>query len=49
MVSHETYGVGRVTDVSGYGAMRKIKIRFGAGGERTFVAGKAKLVIVQNV
>jgi DNA helicase-2/ATP-dependent DNA helicase PcrA len=48
MVRHETYGVGRITDVSGYGAMRKIKIRFGAGGERTFVASKAKLVIVQN-
>jgi hypothetical protein len=28
--------------------MRKIKIRFKAGGERTFVADKARLVIVRN-
>lgn len=48
MVSHATYGVGRVTDVSGYGAMRKIKVRFSAHGEKTFVAEKAKLAIVQK-
>ena len=49
MVRHESYGVGRITAVFGYGAMRKLRIRFGAGGERTFIAAKAKLVIVQNV
>lgn len=46
MVRHDTYGVGRVTDVSGYGAMRKIKVRFSSHGEKTFVAEKAKLAIV---
>jgi DNA helicase-2/ATP-dependent DNA helicase PcrA len=47
LVRHETYGMGRITEVSGYGALRKVKIRFGAHGERTFVASKAKLEIVR--
>jgi hypothetical protein len=32
--------------VSGYGVMRKIKVRFSSHGEKTFVADKAKFVIV---
>ena len=28
LVDHETYGRGRITEVSGHGAMRKLKIRF---------------------
>ncbi|HZU38093.1 MAG TPA: ATP-dependent DNA helicase, partial [Gemmataceae bacterium] len=47
MVRHERYGPGRVTEVSGYGAMRKIKVRFSSAGERTFLAEKAKLAIVR--
>jgi DNA helicase II / ATP-dependent DNA helicase PcrA len=35
-----------VTDVSGYGALRKLKIRFAVGGERTFIADKVKLKAV---
>jgi DNA helicase-2/ATP-dependent DNA helicase PcrA len=46
LVRHEIYGQGRVTSVSGYGVMRKVKIRFSAHGEKTFVAEKAKLAIV---
>jgi DNA helicase-2/ATP-dependent DNA helicase PcrA len=46
LVRHDTYGQGRVTEVSGYGALRKVKVRFAAHGERTFVAEKAKLAIV---
>lgn len=46
-VRHENYGPGRVTDVSGYGALRKVKVRFAAHGERTFIADKARLAIVQ--
>src|SRR5262249_37564822 len=46
IVSHATYGAGRVTQVTGYGAMRKVKIRFSAHGERTFFVAKAKLTIV---
>jgi DNA helicase-2/ATP-dependent DNA helicase PcrA len=46
LVKHDQYGQGRVTQVSGYGVMCKIKVRFSAHGERTFVAQKAKLAIV---
>lgn len=46
-VMHEVYGAGRVTLVSGHGALRKVKVRF-SSGERTFIADKAKLVIVQS-
>ena len=47
LVQHDVYGTGRITDVSGQGALRKLKIRFSAG-ERTFLAAKAKLAIVQK-
>ncbi|HEV3442989.1 MAG TPA: UvrD-helicase domain-containing protein [Gemmataceae bacterium] len=48
IVRHDNYGQGRVTEVSGYGALRKIKVRFSAAGERTFLADKAKLMVVQK-
>jgi DNA helicase-2/ATP-dependent DNA helicase PcrA len=48
LVRHGTYGQGRVTEVSGYGSMRKIKVRFSSHGEKTFVAEKAKLAIVRR-
>ncbi|HJT79419.1 MAG TPA: UvrD-helicase domain-containing protein [Gemmataceae bacterium] len=48
LVRHETYGMGRITEVSGYGALRKLKIRFTTQGERTFIADKAKLEIVRR-
>jgi DNA helicase-2/ATP-dependent DNA helicase PcrA len=47
LVRHDSYGTGRVTEVSGYGALRRVKIRFSTHGEKTFVADKAKLTIVQ--
>ncbi len=47
LVHHDVYGVGRITDVSGHGVLRKLKIRF-ATGERKFLAAKAKLAIVQK-
>jgi DNA helicase-2/ATP-dependent DNA helicase PcrA len=46
MVRHDNYGVGKVTEVSGYGALRKVKVRFAAHGERAFIADKAKLAVV---
>jgi DNA helicase-2/ATP-dependent DNA helicase PcrA len=46
LVQHEQYGIGTITDVSGYGALRKIKIRFAIGGEKTFIADKVKLKAV---
>jgi DNA helicase-2/ATP-dependent DNA helicase PcrA len=48
LVSHAVYGNGRVTEMSGYGALRKIKVRFSTYGEKTFIAEKAKLAIVQK-
>jgi DNA helicase II / ATP-dependent DNA helicase PcrA len=46
LVKHDNYGLGRVTEVSGYGALRKVKIRFSTHGEKTFVADKARLTVV---
>ena len=47
LVHHDAHGVGRITDVYGQGVMRKLKIRFSTG-ERTFIAAKAKLAVVQK-
>jgi DNA helicase-2/ATP-dependent DNA helicase PcrA len=47
LVEHEKYGRGRVLEVSGHGSMRKLKIRF-PGGERSFIADKAKLTVVKK-
>ncbi|MBY0522109.1 MAG: ATP-binding domain-containing protein [Gemmataceae bacterium] len=47
-VRHDTYGLGRVTEIGGYGALRKVKIRFATHGEKTFIADKVKLTIVQG-
>ncbi|OWK35056.1 ATP-dependent helicase [Fimbriiglobus ruber] len=48
VVQHEEYGIGQITDVSGFGALRKLKIRFAGAGEKTFVADKVKLKVVQR-
>jgi len=46
VVQHESYGLGQILDVSGYGALRRVKIRFITFGEKTFVADKVKLKVV---
>jgi DNA helicase-2/ATP-dependent DNA helicase PcrA len=48
LVRHATYGTGRITEVSGYGAMRKVKIRFQTAGERAFIADKVTLEIIRK-
>jgi DNA helicase-2/ATP-dependent DNA helicase PcrA len=48
MVKHAQYGLGRVTELSGYGKSQKIKVKFNQAGERTFVAEKAALAVVQK-
>lgn len=45
VVQHEQYGIGQISDVSGIGALKRVKIRFPAAGEKTFVADKVKLKI----
>lgn len=46
LVQHEHYGLGTISDVSGFGALRKVKIRFAQAGEKTFVADKVTLKVV---
>jgi DNA helicase-2/ATP-dependent DNA helicase PcrA len=48
LVRHETYGIGKITEVSGLGATRKVKIRFPSHGDKTFIAEKAKLAVVRR-
>lgn len=48
VVEHGQYGHGKVTSVSGNGALKRVKVRFGGAGERTFVAKMAKLTIVNK-
>ncbi|HUR53465.1 MAG TPA: UvrD-helicase domain-containing protein [Gemmataceae bacterium] len=46
VVQHEEYGIGTITDVSGFGALRRVKIRFPSVGEKPFVADKVKLRVI---
>jgi DNA helicase-2/ATP-dependent DNA helicase PcrA len=48
LVKHDMYGVGRITSVSGFGALRRLKVRFSAHGEKTFIADRVKLEIVRK-
>lgn len=48
VVQHGQYGIGQIIDVSGYGSLRKVRIRFAAAGEKTFVADKVQLRVVQR-
>ena len=46
LVRHEQYGLGKITEVRGSGILRRVRVRFSAAGERTFVADKVKLAIL---
>ena len=48
VVQHEQYGIGQVLDVSGYGALRKIRVRFASAGDKTFVLDKVRLTPIQR-
>lgn len=48
IVQHEHYGIGQISDVSGFGALKRIKIKFPQFGEKTFVADKVKLKVVSK-
>ncbi|MBX9679732.1 MAG: UvrD-helicase domain-containing protein [Gemmataceae bacterium] len=48
LVQHDSYGLGQIMEISGAGALRKIKIRFNQAGMRTFIADKAKLTVVKK-
>jgi DNA helicase-2/ATP-dependent DNA helicase PcrA len=46
IVDHASYGRGKVLDLSGFGAMRRVRIRFARHGEKVFVVEKAKLTVI---
>jgi DNA helicase-2/ATP-dependent DNA helicase PcrA len=46
IVEHDGYGRGQILDLSGHGALRRIKIRFDRAGEKTFVVEKVKLTVI---
>ncbi len=48
VVQHDEYGIGQVSEVSGAGALRKVKVRFPAYGEKTFAGDKVKLRVVKR-
>jgi DNA helicase-2/ATP-dependent DNA helicase PcrA len=48
LVQHDSYGLGQIMEISGNGALKKIKIRFSQAGIRTFIADKAKLIVVKK-
>lgn len=48
VVQHDEYGIGQITDLSGFGALRRVKVRFPAAGEKTFVADKVKMKVVKR-
>src|SRR5262249_57199071 len=47
LVRHPTYGTGRVTEVSGQGAMRRVKVRFSAAGQKSFPRANSALEVVR--
>jgi len=48
VVQHSEYGIGQIMEVSGFGALRRLKVRFPAAGVKTFVADKAALKVVKR-
>jgi len=48
VVRHATYGEGTITEVSGGGVLRKVRVRFRTAGERSFIADKVTLEILKR-
>ncbi len=48
MVQHDEYGLGQITSISGYGALKRMKVRFALAGEKTFVAEKVRMKVVKR-
>jgi DNA helicase-2/ATP-dependent DNA helicase PcrA len=46
IVEHNMYGRGKIIGLSGVGPMRRLKIKFGRHGEKTFVVDKVKLTVI---
>lgn len=48
LVRHERYGLGRVLEVGGQGALRKAKILFAKSGERTMILKNTDLEVIED-
>jgi DNA helicase-2/ATP-dependent DNA helicase PcrA len=48
LVRHANYGVGKVVALSGFGAMRTVKIRFQTAGEHSFRTSHVKLEVLRK-
>jgi DNA helicase-2/ATP-dependent DNA helicase PcrA len=48
LVQHPHFGNGKVTDVSGSGPLRRVKVRFATAGEKTLVLSHAKLTLLRK-
>ena len=48
IVEHATYGKGRVVELAGHGAARRVTVRFINGGQRKFFVAQVKLQIVSG-
>jgi DNA helicase-2/ATP-dependent DNA helicase PcrA len=46
VIDHASYGRGKVLDLSGFGAMRRVRIRFARHGEKVFVVDKVNFTII---
>ncbi len=46
-MKHTVYGLGAIKEVSGLGAGKRVKVRFGSG-EKTFIVEKAPLEVVKK-
>lgn len=46
LVQHEEFGIGNVTLVTGFGALRQVRVRFAAHGEKLFVGDKVKMKVI---
>ncbi len=47
-VHHPKFGPGRITDLSGQGALRRVKVRFASDGEKTLILQHAKLTVLRK-
>ncbi|MBR6767633.1 MAG: DNA helicase PcrA [Clostridia bacterium] len=47
-VRHKVFGTGKITDVTGTGEAQRVKVKFNDGSERSFNAGIAPIVRLEN-
>lgn len=48
VVHHAQYGMGRITQLSGVGQFRKVRVMFARGGEKVFAGANVKLTVIQE-